>query len=97
MNPDGSHASTVLAHSTSTSASDNDGALVLTGDVDAYNRAHPDAPVSEVVSARASLSPSLAYWQKTASYLHEWIERRTSPLTDCGCMFRLQALFLVSS
>ncbi|KAM5545484.1 hypothetical protein V8D89_000522 [Ganoderma adspersum] len=42
VNPDGSHASTTLAHS----AFDN--ALVLTGDVNAYNRAHPDSPVSEV-------------------------------------------------
>ncbi len=44
VNPDGSHASTILAYS----ASDN--ALVLTGDVSAYNRAHADSPVSEVVS-----------------------------------------------
>ncbi|PIL34555.1 hypothetical protein GSI_03333 [Ganoderma sinense ZZ0214-1] len=42
VNPDGSHVNTVLAHGASA------GALVLTGDVDAYNRAHPDAPVSEV-------------------------------------------------
>ena len=56
VNPDGSHASTVLAHSAS------DDALILTGDVDAYNRAHPDAPVSEVVSDVISLS--LSYWRK---------------------------------
>ena len=55
MNPDGSHASTVLAHSASA------GALVLTGDVDAYNRAHPDAPVEEVVSGvHVPLSLSLS-------------------------------------
>ncbi|KAI0755582.1 hypothetical protein C8Q74DRAFT_1373364 [Fomes fomentarius] len=42
VNPDGSHPRTTLAYS------ESDGALVLTGDVSAYNQAHPDAQVSEV-------------------------------------------------
>ncbi|KAI1793753.1 hypothetical protein LXA43DRAFT_204475 [Ganoderma leucocontextum] len=42
VNPDGSHARSVLAYSAS------DDALLLTGDVSAYNRAHPGSPVSEV-------------------------------------------------
>ncbi|KAI0697186.1 hypothetical protein C8T65DRAFT_755526 [Cerioporus squamosus] len=41
VNPDGSHAKTTLAYSAA------DGALLLVGDVDAYNQAHPDAPLAE--------------------------------------------------
>ncbi|KAI8977795.1 hypothetical protein BD414DRAFT_155933 [Trametes punicea] len=42
VNPDGSHPKTRVAYSA------HDGSLVLTGDVDAYNKAHPDDPVTEV-------------------------------------------------
>ncbi|RPD52393.1 hypothetical protein L226DRAFT_258859 [Lentinus tigrinus ALCF2SS1-7] len=41
VNPDGSHPKTTLAYSTT------DGALLLTGDIDAYNQAHPSAPLVE--------------------------------------------------
>ncbi|CDO69730.1 hypothetical protein BN946_scf184697.g2 [Trametes cinnabarina] len=42
VNPDGSHPRTHVAYSA------RDGALLLTGDVDAYNEAHPDDALSEV-------------------------------------------------
>lgn len=45
MNPDGSHPRTRVA------VRARDGALVLTGDVAAYNQAHPGDVVYEVVSA----------------------------------------------
>ncbi|RDX45958.1 hypothetical protein OH76DRAFT_917500 [Lentinus brumalis] len=41
VNPDGAHAKTTLAYSAI------DGALLLAGDIDAYNQAHPEAPVTE--------------------------------------------------
>ena len=54
MNPDGSHPRTTLAFRAS------DRALVLAGDVGAYNSAHGDAPVSEAVSGvTVSIHPRL--------------------------------------
>ncbi|KAI9059839.1 hypothetical protein FKP32DRAFT_1605769 [Trametes sanguinea] len=42
VNPDGSHPKTRVAYNA------HNGTLVLTGDVDAYNKAHADEPVTEV-------------------------------------------------
>ena len=51
VNPDGSHARTAVAYSARANA------LVLTGEggVGAYNEAHPDAPVVEVVSSSVAV------------------------------------------
>ncbi|TFK86969.1 hypothetical protein K466DRAFT_565680 [Polyporus arcularius HHB13444] len=60
VNPDGAHAKTTLAYSAT------DGALLLTGDVDAYNQAHPEAPVAE---AALYYRPALAGLSHGPQYL----------------------------
>ncbi len=66
VNPDGAHAKTTLVYSAT------DGALLLTGDIDAYNQAHPEAPVAEAVSGFSltrtpTLSSMCGLWCPLAS------------------------------
>lgn len=58
VNPDGSHPRTRVA------VRAGDGALVLTGDVAAYNQAHPGDVVYEVVSA--AIAPRRAHGELTS-------------------------------